>query len=107
TCGVRLTCSAGFYVRSFAHALGECLGTGGGLETLRRIRSGEFTLDQAITLDELMGYEGAPNGWLVPLERLLGGFPSVTVTDEGRVRVSHGRELERTHYQVAGERVAP
>jgi tRNA pseudouridine55 synthase len=106
TCVVRLTCSAGFYVRSFAHALGACLGTGGCLETLRRIRSGEFTLDQAITLDELMGDRGAPNGWLVPLERLLGGFPSVTVTDEGRVRVSHGRELERTHYQVAGERVA-
>ena len=42
-----LTCSAGFYVRSLAHDLGERCGTGACLEALRRTRSGEFTLDEA------------------------------------------------------------
>jgi tRNA pseudouridine55 synthase len=50
---VHLTCSAGFYVRSFAHSLGELVGTGACLEALRRTRSGDFTLDQAIGLDAL------------------------------------------------------
>ena len=45
---VVLTCSAGFYVRSFAHTLGELTGTGACLEALRRTRSGEFCLEKAL-----------------------------------------------------------
>ena len=45
---VVLTCSAGFYVRSFAHTLGELTGTGACLEALRRTRSGEFRLEKAM-----------------------------------------------------------
>ena len=44
TASVSLTCSAGFYVRSFAHELGRMLGCGACLEALRRTRSGDFTL---------------------------------------------------------------
>ena len=45
-----LDCSAGFYVRSLAHDLGERLGVGAHLATLRRTRSADFTIDQAIDL---------------------------------------------------------
>ena len=45
---VALTCSAGFYVRSFAHALGRLVGTGACLEALQRTRSGEFGIDEAV-----------------------------------------------------------
>ena len=44
---IHVTCSAGFYVRSFAHALGELVGTGACLESLRRTRSGEFTIESS------------------------------------------------------------
>lgn len=102
-CRVRLTSSAGFYVRSFAHALGQSVGTGACLEGLRRTRSGDFTLAGAIGIDELQGEaDGEANGaagWIVPIEQLLPRFPAVTVTDEGRMRVSHGRTLEASHYQ--------
>jgi tRNA pseudouridine55 synthase len=102
-CVVRLTCSAGFYVRSLAHTLGECLGIGACLEALRRTRSGEFTLAQAITLEELLSDDDrSTQEWLLPLERLLTRFPRVVVSDEGRARVSHGRQLEPAHYQPAG-----
>jgi tRNA pseudouridine55 synthase len=90
---VRLVCSAGFYVRAFAHSLGELTDTGACLEALRRTRSGEFTLERAVTLEQLSS-GGVPANALVPLDRLLAGFPVVTVTDEGSNRVSHGQDVE-------------
>jgi tRNA pseudouridine55 synthase len=95
TARVRVTCSAGFYVRTFAHSLGELVGTGACLEALRRTRSGDFTLEQAITIEQL-GAEGQATAGLIPLDRLLPGFPAITVTDKGRDRVSHGQEVEGT-----------
>jgi len=46
-------CSKGFYVRTYAHDIGETLGCGGHLKTLRRTKSGRFTVDGAITVDEI------------------------------------------------------
>ena len=93
TAQVRLVCSAGFYVRALAHSLGELTGAGACLEALRRTRSGEFTLERAATLEQLSS-GGAPVTAVVPMDSLLVGFPAVTVTDEGRNRVSHGCEVE-------------
>ncbi len=97
---VALTCSAGFYVRSFAHALGELAGTGACLEALRRTRSGEFDLDGAISMERLRDVSGAlgAGASLIALEGLLARFPAVTLTDGGRVHVSHGRELSPGDY---------
>ena len=93
---VTLTCSAGFYVRSFAHAMGELTGTGACLEQLRRTRSGEFSLQEAIGLEKL---EGQAQAHLLPLESLLRGFPAVRLTAQGRDDVSHGRELAPQHFE--------
>lgn len=46
-------CSKGFYVRTYAHDIGQKLGCGAHLSALRRERSGRFTLDRAITVDSL------------------------------------------------------
>ena len=95
-CRVSLTCSAGFYVRSLVRDLGERVGTGACLEALRRTRSGEFTIDEAIPLDALEPPEpGArvPDPGLIPMEKLLRAFPAVTVTAEGLTRVSHGQQV--------------
>ena len=89
---VALTCSAGFYVRSFAHSLGELTGAGACLEALQRTRSGEFELDAALPIDAL--YEaGRAAASLVPLAGLLSQFPAIPITDLGRGFVSHGRVL--------------
>ena len=103
-CRVRLTCSAGFYERALARDLGERCGTGATLEALRRTRSGDFTLDEAIDLDTLGPVRDRTNPEsrvpnpgmetaLIPMERLLPGFPAVTVTAEGLTRVSHGQHV--------------
>jgi tRNA pseudouridine55 synthase len=55
----RVVCSKGFYVRTYAHDIGETLGCGGHLRELRRTKSGRFTLDRAITVDELKNDEPA------------------------------------------------
>ena len=49
----RVSCSKGFYVRTYAHDIGEELGCGAHLKSLRRIRSGRFTLERAVTVDDL------------------------------------------------------
>jgi tRNA pseudouridine55 synthase len=96
---IALTSSAGFYVRTFAHELGQIVGTGACLEALRRTRSGQFRLAEAMTIDGLR--EGVAEVDLIPLERLLPGLPSVAVNDEGLARVSHGRELAGAHHAPA------
>ncbi|MBK8987439.1 MAG: tRNA pseudouridine(55) synthase TruB [Chloroflexi bacterium] len=50
---LRIRCSAGTYIRSLGHDLGEALGCGGYLTALRRAAIGDFTLDQAVPLADL------------------------------------------------------
>lgn len=97
TARVTMACSAGFYVRSFAHAVGELVGTGACLETLRRTRSGPFDLSGAVTLDDLQRDPAGAAGRAVPLDRLLPDLPHARLTDEGRTRVSQGQDVDRAH----------
>jgi tRNA pseudouridine55 synthase len=53
--------SAGTYIRSLAHDLGQALGCGAHLSQLRRTQAGEFTLTHAATLDELASYHSSQN----------------------------------------------
>jgi tRNA pseudouridine55 synthase len=99
-CRISLTCSAGFYVRSLVRDLGESCGTGACLEALRRTRSGDFSLDEAVPLDALASGAGSAEGGpadleslIIPMEKLLSDFPAVTVTSEGLARVSHGQHV--------------
>jgi len=94
---VAITCSAGFYVRAFAHALGDRVGTGACLESLRRTRSGQFDIAGAVGLEELQRDPAATASRAVPLDSLLTAFPVARLTHEGRIRVSHGQEVFGAH----------
>ena len=48
-----VNCSKGFYVRTYAHDIGAKLGCGAHLSALRRTRSGRFTLERAVSVDQL------------------------------------------------------
>jgi tRNA pseudouridine55 synthase len=93
---LRVECSTGFYVRSLAHDLGERLGTGAHLLDLRRTRSGDLTLQDAVTLealeDPVTGRVVAGRA-LVPLSQMLTTLPTVVLTPDGVRRAVHGREL--------------
>ena len=90
---VRVLATAGFYVRSLAHDLGQKLGCGAHLETLRRVRAGSFVERDSVDLSTLEheGVEGARR--IVPLERLLPEIPAVVLTDRDRERATHGAEV--------------
>jgi tRNA pseudouridine55 synthase len=103
---VVLTCSAGFYVRSFAHTLGELTGTGACLEALRRTRSGEFRLENAMGIPELSEPSRVASA-LIPLSALLHHLPAITVNSRGLERVAHGRGLEAGDYECRPAALPP
>ena len=49
---VRMACSKGTYVRAFARDLGEAMGTGAHLDSLQRSRSGDFSVENALTVED-------------------------------------------------------
>jgi tRNA pseudouridine55 synthase len=99
---IRLSCSAGFYVRTFAHELGRLVGCGAHLEALRRTRAGDFTLGEAVGLDELKRAGTASVRHLIPMERLLLNLPGVVLNDRGAERASHGSTLAATDICSSG-----
>lgn len=100
---LRMTVSAGFYVRALARDLGERLGCGAHLAALRRTRAGEFGLAEAVGLDEVEREGRAAAARLVPLERLLADWPTLRLTGEGARRVAHGGALTADHLADGAE----
>ena len=52
---IRIACSKGTYIRAFARDLGEALGTGAHLAGLARTKTGSFSLEDALSLEEALG----------------------------------------------------
>lgn len=80
---VRVVCSAGTYIRVLAEEIGERLGTGAHLASLRRTRAGQFSIAEATPLDELQEREA--RDILLPPDAALSSMPFVHLT-EGEAR---------------------
>jgi tRNA pseudouridine55 synthase len=93
---VSVHCSKGFFVRVLAHDIGQAMGCGAHLASLRRTASGPFTLSQAIGLVELENAESPELlcGHSVSLENALADLLVVQVTAEDARKVSHGVPIE-------------
>lgn len=92
---VQVDCSKGTYVRVLAEEIGRRLGCGAWLSALRRNRSGGFTLDRAIGLEQLEARdEAARTALLLPSERLVASLPCLPL-DAGQADwLVHGRSPE-------------
>jgi tRNA pseudouridine55 synthase len=89
-----MSVSAGGYVRSVAHELGQLAGCGAHLSSLRRTQAGAFALEQAITIDRLKTASVAELEALLPHPRtLLPEMPSVTVDDQLAGRLRNGMQV--------------
>ena len=90
-----IECAAGTYIRSLAHDMGTATGCGAHLTEIVRTAVGEFTLDQAVKLDQLeqAAAAGELMRYVIPLERLLPELPSVTVPALLETRVRHGSKF--------------
>lgn len=104
---IRVTCSKGTYIRSLARDIGEMLGTGAYLTGLRRIRSGKFKVEQAVTFDQLdmILESGNRDGEFVIFpDRALDDFGSVVVSDSRADKVQHGAPIfEEDIEKITGE----
>ncbi len=89
---LEMTCGKGGYVRAIARDLGKVLGCLGHVVSLRRIWSGPFDLDGALTLDTLDAIARTPDldAYLQPLEIGLADLPELRCTPEGAVRLRNG-----------------
>jgi tRNA pseudouridine55 synthase len=101
-----VACSAGFYVRSLAHDLGQRLGTGAHLEALRRTRSGDSAIEDALSLAVAERSPETARAAVVPLDRMLPHLAAVVLTDEGVRRAAHGRALDAAQVSRGLDRVA-
>lgn len=89
---LRVLCSKGTYVRTLCHDVGQALGCGGTMAALRRVRSGVFRLEDALTLDEVKELfdAGKLEEHLFPTEQIFSDLPAVKLNEAGDVRASHG-----------------
>jgi tRNA pseudouridine55 synthase len=94
---VRVTVTAGFYVRALARDLGAALGCGAHLSALRRLRSGAFEVADAISLVEAERLAGGLSGRLIPPADALPDLAFVVVTADGLRRALHGNPLGAGH----------
>jgi tRNA pseudouridine55 synthase len=94
--------SAGGYVRSVAHELGQLAGCGAHLSMLRRTRAGAFTLDQAISIDDLKRL-GIPEieGRLPHPRTLLPEMPCITVDDQTAGKIRNGMQVNLPDFSSA------
>jgi tRNA pseudouridine55 synthase len=92
---LRVRCSAGTYMRSLAHDLGERLGCGAHLADLRRTAAGEFRIGDAFTLDlfEQLAGEGKAEDVIVPVSRLLSELPPIRLSEQDAQRIIHGQAV--------------
>ena len=91
---VEVTCSKGTYIRVLAEDIGEALGCGAHLASLRRTKVGVLSLEDAVTLQAL---ETMPVderlATLKPLDALMQTLPAVHLSENDRVRFCHGQRL--------------
>jgi tRNA pseudouridine55 synthase len=100
-----MTVSAGGYVRSVAHELGQLAGCGAHLSALRRVRAGAFTLEQSITVEQLKEASSSGAAAIAALlhhpRTLLPEIPSVTVDDQIAGRMRNGMQVNLPEFSRA------
>ena len=89
---MEVVCSKGTYMRTLCHDIGHDLGVGGCMESLIRVRSGQFSIEDAAQLDEVTS-DPSPGKWLRQAADGL-GFPVVEPSDEDLLRLVSGTRIQ-------------
>ena len=103
---LRVRCSKGTYIRTLCHDIGQALGCGGCMSSLRRTMAAGFTLDQAVTLKQVQERGAAA---LMPADSLFARYPAYTLPLPRLERLCRNgnpvpvRDLGDGTYRVYGE----
>ena len=82
-------CSKGTYIRTLCKDIGEALGCGGCMASLRRVTAGEYTIEEAVPLQELLDTEN-PEQYLRQVDTMFRNHPAVTLTPNQEKRCRNG-----------------
>ena len=89
---LRVRCSKGTYIRTLCKDIGEALGCGGCMAELRRVQAGEYTIGEAVPLQELLESEH-PETYLRPVDTMFRNHPAVTLTPNQEKRCRNGNSF--------------
>ena len=92
TAKLRVRCSKGTYIRTLCKDIGEALGCGGCMAALRRVSAGEYTIEEAVPLQELLDTEESEK-YLRPVDTMFRNYPAVTLTDKQEQRCRNGNSF--------------
>lgn len=108
---MRVRCSKGTYIRTLCEDLGNALGTGAAMQSLLRTRVGQFTLEEALKLDELERIAKTEPDSLPPLIRPVDSFfadlPAAECTDEALRLLKNGNSLTDEELRFLGKTEDP
>ena len=112
TATLRIHCSKGTYIRTLCKDIGQALGCGGCMESLRRVTAGAYKIEEAVALQTLIDSED-PGQYLRPVDSMFVDYPAVTLTEKQEKRCRNGGSFtcplaEGTYrgYSQAGEFLA-
>ena len=89
TLRLRVRCSKGTYIRTLCKDIGEALGCGGCMEALRRVTAGEYTIEEAVPLQELLD-TAEPEKYLRGVDTMFRNYPAVNLTANQEKRSRNG-----------------
>lgn len=92
---LRVHCSKGTYIRTLCKDIGEALGCGGCMESLRRVAAGEYTVSDAIPLQTLLDAED-PSPYLRDVSTMFRNYPSAALTENQEKRCRNGNSFSIT-----------
>lgn len=82
-----VVCSKGTYIRTLCNDIGQALGCGGCMSSLRRVRAGAFGVETAHALSEIVS---APEKFLLPVDALFAGYRQITAGDTEEKKIRNG-----------------
>ena len=88
----RIECSSGTYIRALARDLGEALGVGGHLIALRRTKVGHYSIDSALTLEQLGDVDTLPI--LNSADAARAQFTCIELSESDVTDLRHGKRLK-------------
>lgn len=90
-----IRCSKGTYVRTLCHDIGQALGCGACMSSLCRLEAGDFSLERALTLEQVQqaADEGRSRELLLPVETLFSSCPELTLPPADAARVKNGNPV--------------
>jgi tRNA pseudouridine55 synthase len=100
---ILVSCTAGTYIRSIAHDLGQRLGCGALLSCLRRTQAGEYSVEQAHTLDQLATFAAGnrlADQALIPIAQMLPNLPAEYFDSVIETHIRQGREFRTSPFVV-------